>query len=137
MGWPRETGYTTDLQVHTWLAWLRMDVGRPGKAEWYQMGTSCEVRRVLSRQPSQHQVHHHLLQPVEDAESPGGEGPGDDNLDAEKEAVFKALGGGRYTPPPEPDEPTDEDEVDEDEVGGEDDDEWEGPPISDDVWGKG
>ena len=72
-------------------------MNRPGKSEWYQMQTANEVRRVLSRSPSQYTAGQMRMRFV-----PGGQAPDeseDPGLDTEKEQVFKVLGGGRYTPP--------------------------------------
>lgn len=49
MGYP---GPMTHRQFMVLSAWLRLDLDRPGKAEYYAMQTAMEVRRVLSRQPS-------------------------------------------------------------------------------------
>lgn len=84
-----------------------MDMDRPGKNEWYHMGTACEVRRVLSQQPSRHEPRHMRLtfngDPDEDRDGPVVD------VDEQKRYDMAAFGGGRYTPPPAPD-PEDDDQ---------------------------
>lgn len=75
---------------------------RPGKGEWYEMQTACEVRRVLSTRPSEHRVNHLKLTFSDD---PGEVDELDDaeaeDLEARKRRDMAAFGkGGVYTPPP-------------------------------------
>jgi hypothetical protein len=97
MGWDP---YVTHLQKLAWIEWLRIDMDRPGKVEWYQMMVGCEVRRVLSMQPSQHQPGHLVLNFTNEAL----EGVDElDDIDTVKERDIAAFGrGGVYTPPPGP-----------------------------------
>ena len=44
-----------------WMAWLSEQWNVPTKADYYQMQTSCEVRRVLSTNPRNIQIDHFKL----------------------------------------------------------------------------
>lgn len=46
---------TTHRQYQGWLAWLAQQWNEPDRHDWYAMQIACEVRRVLSQKPGQHQ----------------------------------------------------------------------------------
>jgi hypothetical protein len=92
-----------DLLVRTCLEWVRLDLPRPGKAEWYSMQVANEVRRVLATNPSELRVGDMVLVP--DGDAPAGDAalaPEEDaaELDRMKRQAMAALPGSVYTPPP-------------------------------------
>lgn len=58
MGWP---GPLTHRQFEAWWAWRFLDVNMPDRADFYQMQTACEVRRVLQKDPAAVRLDHFLL----------------------------------------------------------------------------
>lgn len=104
-GWAAPGDYVTHLHKLVWLEWLRMDLERPGKSEWYAMQIACEVRRVLCKTPSAIKVGDFRLGfvPGGGDDDPGSSplsGDDDERLDREKQIAIKALRGAIYTPPP-------------------------------------
>jgi hypothetical protein len=92
-----------DLLVRACLEWVRIDLPRPGKAEWYSMQVANEVRRAAATNPSELRVCDMVLVP--DGDAPAGDAapaPGEDaaGLDRLKRQAMAALPGSVYTPPP-------------------------------------
>jgi hypothetical protein len=76
MGWP---GPTTARQFRAWLAWLDMDLERPGKAELYAMQTALEVRRGLVKNPNAPKLEDMRLR---------REGAADENVSVETQTAW-------------------------------------------------
>ena len=90
----------THRQHLAWVAWLKAQRNIPDRHDWYLMALTCEVRRILSKEPNRIKIKDFQLQFKEEkTEKPRAERTLEERQ-AEAMSFWKAALGGLPPRPP-------------------------------------